>query len=145
MQAGEAVAAERVQAFLDDVSRMQLKPDHMTWYQVDVANIIQKTQIHHHEISEDTGESLLFLENSLVWCSPNTGQVHHHPRHLIHCFVDDYRLAERKEGDPLFRGELFSITPQNEQLCWLLESDEQQDLPIIQSKVSTWMAWLNKP
>ena len=92
---------------------------------------------------DGTGECLLFLEKSLVWCSPRTGQVQHHPKHLIHCFVDDYRLGKRKEGDPLFRGELFSITPQNEQLCWLLESNEQKDLPHIQQKVSKWMAWLN--
>ena len=144
MQTGGALAEERIQAFLDDVSDLDLEPQQLTWYQVDVANIVNQTEIQYHEVSEESGECLLFLEKSLVWCSPRTGQIHHHPRHLIHCFVDDYRLGERKEGDPLIRGELFSITPQNEQLCWLLESDKQEDLPYIQSKVSRWMAWLNK-
>ena len=143
MHTGGAVAEERIQAFLDDVSKMDLKPTQLAWYQVDVANMVQQTEIQHHEVSDGTGECLLFLEKSLVWCSPRTGQVQHHPKHLIHCFVDDYRLGERKDGDPLFRGELFSITPQNEQLCWLLESNEQKDLPHIQQKVSKWMAWLN--
>lgn len=144
MHTGEAVSEERIQAFIDDVSNLDIEPSHLMWYQVDVANLVQNTRILHHEVHRETGECLLFLEKSLVWCSPRTGKIQHHPRHLIHCFVDDYRLGERKKEDPLIRGELFSITPQNEQLCWLLESDDQQDLPDIQSKVSRWMAWLNR-
>ena len=144
MQPNNALAEERIQAFIDDVSVMDLKPSHLMWYQVDVANLVQATNIDHHEVSPASGECLLFLEKSLVWCSPKTGKIQHHPKHLIHCFVDDYRLGERKPGDPLIRGELFSITPQNEQLCWLLESNDEQDLPAIQAKVSNWMTWLNR-
>jgi len=46
--------------------------------------------------------------------------------------------------DTLFRAELFSISPKDEQLCWEKCCNSEVDIPNLQSKVSNWIGWLNR-
>jgi hypothetical protein len=43
----------------------------------------------------------------------------------------------------IFRGELFSVTPHDEQLCWILECRKEAEVPPAQKTVAGWMSWLN--
>lgn len=134
------------QAFLDDVVTKLDTRKEKDWYNVDVKTILDKTQILSHEVREN-GDSLVFLNSSVMYFSPKTGRMQHFPRSLVHCFVDDYRMAIEKNDEDdnvVFRGELFSVTPHEEQLCWILECDAEKDVPHAQASVAKWMSWLNR-
>ncbi|MGB1588666.1 MAG: hypothetical protein ACPHJD_07620 [Poseidonia sp.] len=133
-----------LQSFLDDLTRCRLPPHQHQWFQVDVATMMANTPIHFHELDKENGKSLLFLNESLVMLCPEQHVVHHFPRHLVHCFVEDRRHHLTVDDDTQFRAELFSISPLEEQLCWVEHSPSVHDVPTIQSKVAKWMAWLNR-
>ena len=76
--------------------------------------------------------------------SPELGVMRHYPRSLVHCFVEDKRPEQNKDEELLFRGELFSITPESEQLCWVRDCTSDHEIPETQSKISGWMKWLNQ-
>ena len=78
----------RIQEFLDDISKLQLSFAFSQWYNVDVASLISNTNILGHEVDENTGSSLIFLDRSVMFCCPKSGKIHHYPKHLLHCFVD---------------------------------------------------------
>lgn len=144
MAAYDSVGIERVQAFLDEATAAVAVEDHATWYQVDVATFLEGTPIQHHEIDPCTGDALLFLRDSLLFCCPSAGILHHFPRHLIHCFIHDHRIEPHpSDPDLLLRCELFSVTPEQEQLCWVRECLEEHQIPATQRAVATWMRWLN--
>ena len=96
-----------------------------------------------HDIDEATGASLLFLEKSVMMCCPNSGRMHHYPKHLLHCFVDDKRNMPMGADGVIFKAELFSISPSEEQLCWEEICRSEMEIPLIQNKVSRWLSWLN--
>lgn len=141
----EVSADAGLHAFLDDLSQCQLPPLQHQWFHVDVATMMANTPIHFHEVDEDNGKSLLFLNDSLVMLCPQQHLLHHFPRHLVHCFVEDRRHHVLVNDEPLFRVELFSISPLEEQLCWVAHSPNEHEVPTLQSKVAKWMAWLNRP
>ncbi|PDH23947.1 MAG: hypothetical protein CND29_03160, partial [Marine Group II euryarchaeote MED-G36] len=91
MSGGEGYSQLKVQQYLDDVSRLDISPDQTQWYNIDVAAILSGTNVVDHEVDESSGSSLLFLERSVMLCCPKSGQMHHYPKHLLHCFVDDNR------------------------------------------------------
>jgi hypothetical protein len=130
--------------FLDALNACDLLPRQQEWFNVDVAAMFASTPIHFHELDRDTGKSLLFLKDSLTLLCPQEHVLHHFPRHLIHCFVDDRRHHVLMDDDPVFRAELFSISPLEEQLCWVAQSANEPDVPALQSKIATWLAWLNR-
>lgn len=140
----EAMAHAACQAFLDDMSSVSLNSRERDWFAIDVQTILDETPILHHEINSSTGDALLFLKSSLMFCSPKAGKMQHFPRHLVHCFVDDQRMVEKNGGDVMFRGELFSVTPHEEQLCWTLECGCESEIPTVQRRIARWMAWLNR-
>ena len=90
MGADEGYTQLKVQQYLDDVSRLNIPAEQTQWYNVDVANMLADTRIKGHEVDETSGSSLLFLERSVMLC-PESGRMHHFPKHLLHCFVDDNR------------------------------------------------------
>ena len=45
---------------------------------------------------------------------------------MLHCFIEDKR--DNPEKDHVFRVELFSITPDEEQLCWIRQSRRSRHL-----------------
>ena len=131
-------------AFLDALNACDLPPRQHEWFHVDVATMFSSTPILFHEVDADSGKSLLFLNDSLVLLCPQQHLLHHFPRHLIHCFVEDRRHHVVIANEAVFRAELFSISPLEEQLCWVTQSPSQHDVPALQTKVAKWMAWLNR-
>ena len=76
-------------------------------------------------------------------CSPSSGKMQHFPKHLLHCFVDDNREKCSEHDGVLFRAELFSISPTEEQLCWEHCCRSEMEVPEVQSRVAHWLSWLN--
>ena len=76
-------------------------------------------------------------------CSPSAGKMQHFPKHLLHCFVDDNRCECNEHDGVLFRAELFSISPTEEQLCWERCCRSEMEIPDAQSRVARWLSWLN--
>ena len=87
----EAVHLLRRQEYLDEVSSLDLPSSYAAWYNVDVATLLNRTRIVGHEVDTETGQSLVFFDRSLMLCCPVSGKMHHYPKHLLHCFVDDNR------------------------------------------------------
>ena len=114
------------------------------WYNVDVATLLNRTRIVGHEVDTETGQSLVFFDRSLMLCCPVSGKMHHYPKHLLHCFVDDNRCDFSDQDGVLFRAELFSISPTGEQLCWEACCRSEMEVPEVQTKVSRWLSWLNE-
>lgn len=139
-----AYTSERLQAFLDSVASMSLEHKFHEWYNVEVAAAIDGCKIHGHEVNSDSGSSLLFLNKSAILCVPKKGHIAHYPRHLIHCFVDDFRHNGEHDDGLVMRAELFSITPSEEQLAWEVKCRSERDVPAVQSSVSRWLKWLNE-
>ena len=145
MESAETVGQENVQRFLDDVSNLKLEMKYNDWYQVDVAAVLDGCKIEKHEVDEVSGDSLVFLKSSLLFCSPELGVMRHYPKNLVHCFVED----KRPKPDPLnerllYRAELFSVTPESEQLCWVRDCENDYEIPGTQSIIASWMKWLNE-
>ncbi|DAC42332.1 MAG TPA: hypothetical protein HA315_05550, partial [Candidatus Thalassarchaeaceae archaeon] len=99
----EAVHLLRRQEYLDEVSSLDLPSSYATWYNVDVATLLNRTRIVGHEVDTDTGQSLVFFDRSLMLCCPASGKMHHYPKHLLHCFVDDNRCDCSEQDEVLFR------------------------------------------
>ncbi len=135
---------EHLQAFLDTVSTLSLEHKFHEWYNVEVAAAIDGCKIQGHEVNSDSGSSLLFLSKSVVLCVPQKGHIAHYPRHLIHCFVDDFRHNGENEDGLVMRAELFSISPSEEQLGWEIKCRSEREVPDVQSSVSRWLKWLNE-
>ncbi|MBT4066895.1 MAG: hypothetical protein HOE76_06735 [Euryarchaeota archaeon] len=145
MNAAETVSHEEVQAFFDEVLGLDLSDKHAEWYQVDVSAVLDGCQVQGHEVDSASGDSLIFLKSSLLFCSPELGVMRHYPRSLIHCFIEDKRtIKDPEDEDLLFRGELFSVTPESEQLCWVRDCTYDYEIPSTQSIISSWMKWLNQ-
>ena len=141
---GEETAGQlRVQEYLDDVSELDIPTSQTQWYNVDVASLLTSTKILGHEVDKCTGDSLLFLERSAMLCSPSSGKMQRFPKHLLHCFVDDNREKCSEHDGVLFRAELFSISPTEEQLCWEHCCRSEMEVPEVQSRVAHWLSWLN--
>ena len=134
---------ERLQNFLDEVADLDLTPEDREWVQVDVAAMLDGSDVMMHDVQPLTGAALLFLPMGVVKVEPTTRSMRHYPRSLLHLFIDDQRLEALAEG-PLFRVELFSISPADEQLCWLFECYVEEDVPTAQAAAARWMRWLNE-
>ena len=143
MSAEETVSHLRVQEYLDDVSELNIPSSQTEWYNVDVASLLTGSKVLGHEVDQCTGDSLLFLERSVMLCSPSAGKMQHFPKHLLHCFVDDNRCDCNEHDGVLFRAELFSISPTEEQLCWERCCRSEMEIPDVQSRVARWLSWLN--
>ena len=143
MAAQETSADAGLHAFLDDVSQHPLTKAQQQWLHLDVATMFASTPILDHEINTEREKTLLFLKESLVLLCANERIVHHFPRHLIHCFVDDQR-GDDTANEHLFHAELFSISPLEEQLCWVADGHSEHEVPHLQAKVAQWMGWLNR-
>ena len=135
---------ERFQDFLDSVSSTPMNKKYYEWYNIEVAAAIDGCTIHNHEINKESGSSLIFLNKSAVLCVPEKGQIAHYPRHLLHCFVDDFRRNGEKDSGLVMRAELFSISPSEEQLAWEVKCRSEREVPDVQSSVSRWLQWLNE-
>ena len=141
----ETVCQENVQKFLDDVSNLRIDKRYNEWYLVDVAAVLDGCYVDNHEIDEASGDSLIFLKSSLLFCSPELGVMRHYPKNLVHCFVEDKRRSKNSLNENLlFRGELFSVTPNTEQLCWVRNCENDYEIPETQTIISSWMKWLNQ-
>ena len=143
MSGDEAIGHLRVQEYLDDVSNLNLSLSKSQWYNVDVAALLVNCKLIGHDIDEATGASLLFLEKSVMMSCPNSRLMHLYPKHLLHCFVDDKRNMPIDADGVIFKVELFSISPSEEQLCWEEICRSEMEIPLIQNKVSRWLSWLN--
>ena len=104
MNTAETVSHAEVQAFLDEVLALDIPKKYSDWYQVDVSAVLNDCQIQGHEVDETSGDSLVFLKSSLLFCSPELGVMRHYPRSLVHCFIEDKRPEQNKEENLLFRG-----------------------------------------
>ena len=133
----------RIQEYLDESSNLPLTKSQFDWYNIDVAAILQNSEILGHEINDADGSSLLFLDKSALLCCPKTSMMHHFPKNLLHCFVDDYRRRNSQEDGILLKAELFSIYPSQEQLCWERCCRSELEVPSLQSAVAKWLGWLN--
>ena len=100
----------RKQEYLDEVSSLGLSPSYATWYNVDVATLLNRTRIVGHEVDSETGQSLVFFDRSVMLCCPASGKMHHYPKHLLHCFVDDNR-CDCSEHDGVLFGLNYSPSP----------------------------------
>ena len=138
-----AKGAQTVQDFLDHISGLDIRQKHKDWYLIDVLAILDGYNVEGYEVESTTGDSLIFLKKSLLHCSPELGVIRHYPKSLIHCFVEDCR-AKESDDKYVFRGELFSVTPESEQLCWLRECLEVYEIPEAQVAIAEWMKWLNQ-
>jgi hypothetical protein len=133
----------RVQEFLDGVAQTGLSREVLDWYNVDVTTILEGCHIQGHEINDSNGTALIFLEKSLVHCLPKCGRIQHYPKHLIHCFIDDYRHGGDTDDGMVLRAELFSISPTGDQLQWEVCCRTQHEIPEVENAVASWMRWLN--
>ena len=143
MSGEETTGQLRVQEYLDDVSELDIPSSQTQWYNIDVASLLTSTKIIGHEVDKCTGNSLLFLEKSAMLCSPSSGKMQHFPKNLLHCFVDANRDKCDEHDGVLFRAELFSISPTEEQLCWEHCCRSEMEVPDVQSRVARWLSWLN--
>ena len=144
MSNDEALSQLRIQEYYDDLSKLDIPMAHSQWYNIDVASLLNGTSIIGYEVDSDSGASLLLLEKSAILCCPNTGRIHHYPKNLIHCFVDDSRSDLKNCDGIILKAELFSISPNEEQLSWECCCRSELDVPEIQRKVSSWLSWLNQ-
>ena len=142
MNTVETVSHAEVQAFLDEVLALEIPKKFLDWYQVDVSAVLNDCQIQGHEVDETSGDSLVFLKSSLLFCSPELGVMRHYPRSLVHCFVEDKRPEKNLEEKLLFRGELFSVTPEAEQLCWVRDCTSDHEIPDTQSNLCSSIKFL---
>ena len=144
MPADSLCQEERMQIFFDEISQLDISPSQQQWFQIDVSAMLEGNTILDHEVNTDTGEALLFLPRSLVMLCPTQTTIHQYPRDLIHCFVEDYRSKSNPdEPNLIFKAELFSISPADEQLCWVRECTHLHHIPSVQANVAKWMRWLN--
>jgi len=143
MNQEEAVSQLKIQEYLDDVSGLDIPHSYSQWYNVDVASLLNGTRIEGHELDPKSGSSLIFLKSSAMLCCPSSGRIHHYPKNLMHCFVDDNRGKSNDSEGILMRAELFSISPKEEQLCWECNCRSELEIPEVQSRVSRWLSWLN--
>jgi hypothetical protein len=143
MSPDAALTQLRVQEFIDAIGELDLNRDAREWYNVDVAALIDGCELLGHDLDEQTNRSILFLSQSLLLCDPDTGSIQHHPRNLIHCFVDDLRRSTTVDGAVIFSAEMFSISPLEEQLHWRKECKNEYEIPQIQQVVAHWLRWLN--
>lgn len=143
MSQEEPVSQLRIQEYLDGVSSLDIPHSYSQWYHIDVASLLNGTTIEGHELDPSTGASLIFLTRSVMLCCPKSGRIHHYPKNLLHCFVDDNRSKSIGADGILMRAELFSISPNEEQLSWECCCRSELEVPEIQSKVSRWLSWLN--
>ncbi len=143
MDAEGPLAHLRAQEFLDGIAQSSLSRDVMEWYNIDVTTILEGCQMHGHEIDRSDGSALIFLQNSLVHCSPEAGRIQHYPKHLIHCFVDDHRHGASSDDGLVLRAELFSISPTGEQLQWEICCRTPNEVPELENAIACWMRWLN--
>ena len=145
MQRTGAMDLAKVQDFLDAVTSLDLPTPFREWYQVDVATILDGVAMEFHEVDPVSGDSLIFLSESAVFCSPRSGAIHHFPRTQLNCFVDDLRKSPiAPETEILFRADLFSSTATAESLCWVRECEKEHHIPDCQRSVARWMRWLNR-
>ena len=100
---------EHLQAFLDSVSKLSLEHKFHEWYNVEVAAAIDGCKIRGHEVNSDSGSSLIFIRKSVVLCVPDKGHIAHYPRHLIHCFIDDFRHNGKQDEGLVMRLSLIHI------------------------------------
>ena len=140
----EAISQLRIQEYLDDVSGLDIPYSESQWHHIDVASLLDGNKIEGHELDSTTGSSLIFLPKSAMLCCPKSGRIHHYPKHLLHCFVDDNRSKPNDVDGVLIRAELFSISPNEEQLSWECSCRSEMEVPEMQSKVSRWLSWLNR-
>ena len=133
----------KIQEYLDDVSTLDIPHSFSQWYNVDIASMLNGTRIIGHELDPTSGASLIFLKRSAMFCCPESGRIHHFPKHLLHCFVDDNRSRKEPSDGILMRAELFSISPKEEQLCWECCCKSEIEIPEIENRVSRWLSWLN--
>ena len=68
MNTVETVSHAEVQAFLDEVLALDIPKKFLDWYQVDVSAVLNDCQIQGHEVDETSGDSLVFLKSSLLFC-----------------------------------------------------------------------------
>ena len=144
MSQEEAVSQLKIQEYLDEVSGLDIPLSHSEWYNIDVASMLNGTRIEGHDIDPISGSSLVFLPSSVMLCCPKSGRLHHYPKNLLHCFVDDNRSTSNEVDGVLIRAELFSISPKEEQLSWEFCCRSELEVPEVQRKVSRWLSWLNK-
>lgn len=144
MSQDESISQLRIQEYLDAVSGLDMPHSYSQWYNIDVASLLIGTTIEGHEIDAKTGSSLVFLPRSVMLCCPESGRIHHYPKNLLHCFVDDNRYKSDEADGILIRAELFSISPKEEQLCWEICCRSELEVPEIQRRASRWLTWLNK-
>ena len=97
MTTAKPISHEKVQEFLDEVSSLNLPKKYSDWYQVDVSTMLSNCQVVNHEIDTVSGDSLVFLKSSLLFCSPELGVMRHYPRSLVHCFVEDKRKKKEEQ------------------------------------------------
>ena len=143
--AQEAGGQLRVQEFLDDVAELVVCKDHLQWYNVDVATLLEGCNIHGHATNPRDGSAVIFLDRSVVVCHPRTGKLQHYPKSMVHCFVEDHRSSGSTSKDGLiFSVELFSISPLEEELCFMLECREEHEIPCAQRQAGLWLGWLNR-
>ena len=139
-----AVSELRVQEFLDDISCLEVCQDHLQWYNVDVATLLQGCNIQGHTTNPKDGSAILFLESSVLVCRPETGKLQHYPKSMVHCFIDDHRRNDAPPTDDIvFAVELFSISPREEELCFMLECNQEHEVPSAQREAARWLGWLN--
>ena len=69
MTTAKPISHEKVQEFLDEVSSLNLPKKYSDWYQVDVSTMLSNCQVVNHEIDTVSGDSLVFLKSSLLFCS----------------------------------------------------------------------------
>ena len=139
-----AEGVARLQTFLDEVANLELPDAQHQWYQVEVATMLDGSEILMHEVQPLTGAALLFMNNGVVLAEPCCRGLRQYPKHLLHLFVEDFRGTASSNADGLlYRVELFSISPADEQLCWLHECRQEHDIPAAQTSTARWMRWLN--
>ncbi len=144
MATDEALSQLRIQEYYDDLSKLNIPLAHSRWYNIDVASLLNGISIIGYEVDSDSGASLLLLEKSAILCCPGSGRIHHYPKNLIHCFIDDSRSELKNLDGIILKVELFSISPNEEQLCWECSCRSELEVPEIQRKAASWLTWLNQ-
>ncbi len=133
-----------IQDFLDEIAKLDLDPRIQAWYTIDVTAILGDANILHHEINDENGCSLLFLPKSIIHFCPNNRKMQHYPKHLVHCFVDHCEENQYStENNAIYSAEMFSISPSDEHLNWLVQTNCERDIPKLQAKTARWLSYLN--
>ena len=138
-----AEGVARLQTFLDDVANLELPDAQHQWYQVEVAAMLDGSEILMHEVQPLTGAALLFMNNGVVLAEHAAAGF---DNTLATSCISSWRISEaRLRSMPMACFTALNSSqfhpPTSSSAGY--ECREEHDIPAAQTSTARWMRWLN--